>query len=75
MSHPLGRMLGKMFKPVLVRPPDDPYYKKFRLAVKKDGLTYRIDSSDGFIELSDGRCFPHYGDWHETLERYKDPRP
>jgi hypothetical protein len=47
-------------------------YAEFRAACKRDGLTYKV-SRDGYVELSDGRAFPHFGDWAETLERLREP--
>lgn len=69
----LGRMLNKYFKVKAPREPQ-PEYHQFRSQLKKDGITYKIDRSDGFIVTSTGRAFPFYGDWAEALDRYNNPQ-
>lgn len=70
----LGRMLAAAFKAPAQRKPADPAYAQFRALVRAAGLSYRISGSDGFIELSNGRCFPYYGDWSEAVDRFNNPQ-
>jgi hypothetical protein len=66
----IERMLGQFLggsKPKTLRKAD-PDYAAFRAECKKQGLTYRVEKSDGYIELSNGVAFPHYH-WGESLHR------
>lgn len=72
---------GKITKPAVAKKPKttvDRSYLEFRKYCNDQGVTYQI-ARDGYIELRGSFCpaggiiqFPHYGCWHETLERFKD---
>lgn len=62
----LGQRLGGMFYAAQSEP--KPGYPEFRRVVRSKGLSYKL-AGDGYIELSNGECVPHYGCWIETAER------
>ena len=61
----LQKRLGKLFEARDKAKKDYRAYNKFRADCKKLGLTYKI-AGDGYIELDNGRSFPHYT-WEESL--------
>lgn len=67
----LQHQLNKLFSQPTKRQPANSNYAKFRADCKKLGLTYKI-AGDGFIELSNGRNFPHYT-WEESLYTLHHP--
>ena len=67
----LNRTLTQMFRAPALRQSADPDYAKFRAECKRLGVTYKR-SRDGYLELSDGRVFPHYT-WGESLDRLTRP--
>lgn len=72
---------GRIEKPAVAKKPKatvDQSYREFREYCEDQGVTYTI-ARDGYIELRGRFCpaggiiqFPHYGCWHETLERFKN---
>lgn len=67
----LQQQLTKLFTAPVQKQSIDPDYRKFRSECKRQGLTYKI-AGDGFIELSNGRNFPHYN-WGESLATLNNP--
>ncbi len=66
----LDELLGTKKK----APKQNPYYGRFRRFCKKHGITYTVDSYDGYIDFTcanggTGMFYPNHRDWCEAYYR------